>query len=69
MSLKTPGKKLSPQSAIQTKEAGCTEEQRSPQDEYKNDLLVSLKQLQAGEVIDAEESMREIRRELGINAN
>ena len=69
MSLKTPGKKESPHSALKTKEAGSSEESPSAQDEYMNDILVSMKELQAGEVIDADESMREIRLDLGIDAN
>ena len=69
MSLKMPGKKQQPQTAIKTKDEGSSEEIRSPQDEYIDDILVSLKEFQAGEVIDAAESMREIRRELGINAD
>ncbi|MDE2775880.1 MAG: hypothetical protein OXI77_08075 [Chloroflexota bacterium] len=68
MFLKTPGKSQSPQSATKTDEES-PKETRSPQDEYKNDVLVSLKELRVGEVIDAAESMREIRRELGIDAN
>ena len=35
--------------------------------EFKNDILISLRQLRAGEVIDGDESLREIRRELGPN--
>lgn len=69
MSLKVPGNRQSSQSAIKTKEEELSEETRSPQDEYKDDILVSLKELRAGEVIDAAESMREIRRELGIDAS
>lgn len=69
MSLKMPGKKQSPQTALKTKDEGSSKETRSLQDEYKNDILVSLKELQAGEVVDAAESMREIRRELGINGD
>ncbi|MCY3915523.1 MAG: hypothetical protein OXG49_05865 [Chloroflexi bacterium] len=69
MSLKTPGKKQSPPTALKTKDEGSSEEIHSLQDEYKNDILVSLKELKAGEVIDAAESMREIRRELGINGD
>lgn len=69
MSLKMPGKKQSPQTALKTKDEGSSEETGSPQDEYMDDILVSLKELQAGEVIDAAESMREIRRELGINSD
>ena len=67
--MKTPSKDQLPQTAIKTNDSGCSEEALSPQDEYKNDILVSLKELYAGEVIDADESMREIRRELGIDAN
>lgn len=69
MSLKVPGYRQSSQSAIKTKAEELSEETRSPQDEYKDDILVSLKELRAGEVIDAAESMREIRRELGIDAS
>ncbi len=69
MSLKTPGKKLSPQTALKTTAAAPTEETRTTHDEYKHDILASLKELQAGEVIDAGESMREIRRELGIDVD
>ena len=40
-----------------------------PADEFKEDILVSLKQLRSGDVIDADQSLREIRRELGIDDN
>ena len=69
MTLKMPGKSQSAQAAIKTNDEDIAKDSRSPQDEYVNDILVSLKELQAGEVIDAAESMREIRRELGIDAN
>lgn len=69
MTLKMPGKRQSAQAAIITNDEDIAKDSRSPQDEYVNDILVSLKELQAGEVIDAAESMREIRRELGVNAD
>ncbi len=40
----------------------------SPEQEYKNDILTSLKQYHAGQVIDHDKAMQEIRRELGIDA-
>lgn len=41
----------------------------SPPDEFKEDILVSLKQVLSGDVIDADQSLRDIRRELGIDDN
>ena len=38
-------------------------------DELKDDILVSLKQVRAGQVIDADQSLRDIRRELGVDDN
>jgi len=69
MSLDMPGKKKSAPTVVKTDETGYAEESQSPQEEYKNDILVSLKELRQGETIDADQSLREIRRELGIDAN
>lgn len=41
----------------------------SPTEEFKDDILVSLKQVRSGDVIDADKSLRDIRRELGIDEN
>ena len=69
MPLKTPDQNRPPQTAVKGREAQWQEEASSAQDEYKEDILVSLQELKAGEVIDADESLREIRRELGYDAN
>lgn len=69
MSFKTPDKNQSLQPAVKSREAEWPEKTSSAQDAYKNDILVSLRELKAGEVIDADESLLEIRRELGIDAN
>ena len=66
--MKAPRAKYETQTALTPDSTGGLETAESPQDEYASDILVSLKELRAGEVIDADQSLREIRRELGIDA-
>lgn len=69
MSLDTPVKKQSAQTAEKTEILDCSEVSQSPQEAYKNDILVSLKELRNGETIDGDQSLREIRQELGIDGD
>ncbi len=45
------------------------QEPQTPQDHFINDLFISLQQVKAGDVCDLDETLREIRAELGLNGN
>ena len=42
---------------------------KTPQDAFINDIYISLQQVKAGDVRDLDEGLREIREELGLDAN
>ena len=42
---------------------------QTPQDHFINDLFISLQQVKAGDVCDLEETLQDIRAELGLDAN
>ena len=42
---------------------------QTPQEEFANDIVISLREVKAGKVRDAQESMRILRNELGIDAD
>ena len=39
----------------------------TPQEEFMNDIVISMRQVRDGEVCDLEESLRQIENELGIS--
>ena len=41
---------------------------KTPQEEFANDIVISLRQVKAGDVCDLEEVLQEIENELGIDA-
>ena len=41
----------------------------TPQDHFMNDMFISLQQMQAGDTVDAEESLKKLRIELGLDAD
>ena len=51
--MKAPRAKHETQTAVTGDSTGGLETAESPHDEYASDILVSLKELRAGEVIDA----------------
>ena len=69
MAMAAQSKKHHAHNASRSEESVESKAPVSPREEYKNDIFVSLKQLRSGQVIDAEQSVREIRGELGIDAN
>ena len=42
---------------------------KTPQEEFANDIVVSLRQVKAGDVLDADVAMARLRAELGLNAD
>ena len=42
---------------------------KTPQEEFLNDIVISMRQIRYGEVFDSAESIREIGRELGISVD
>ena len=42
---------------------------KTPQEEFLNDIVISMRQIRDGEVFDSAESIREIGRELGISVD
>ena len=69
MSADAPSKKQYPPAVAKDEQPTSTKSNPSPDEEHKDDIRLSLKQVRAGQVIDADQSVREIRRELGIDAN
>ena len=42
---------------------------KTPQEEFANDIVISLRQVKAGDVIDADLAMARLRAELGLDAD
>ena len=42
---------------------------KTPQEEFANDIVISLRQVKAGDVCDLEEGLRAIENELGISCD
>ena len=69
MAMKGNGERKDGPAVTALKQDSPSKPELSPSDEFKEDILVSLKQVRSGDVIDADQSLRDIRRELGIDDN
>ena len=69
MTLDTGPKLKEPEAVVDYESNLPYPDPKTPQEEFANDIVISLRQVKAGDVLDYDEMMQQLREELARDAN